>query len=198
MMTVHRGAHWLGMGVGANLHCGMLRSGPQQRSEVFSSACSVVTKADLKLFVRVFTIPKGYKLLTLSMQDKAVYPPPGYVLISHQHLQVGLRLPFPRFLIDILNLLTLAPLKLSPNSYSKLISLYLMFSRHGIPPRSDNINRFCFSLKKNPIPKNVPDGTLYNGIYYLSVRAHQYKKLLSDTKSNLGSYKISYFIVTRG
>ncbi|KAL5764420.1 hypothetical protein ACOSQ2_017014 [Xanthoceras sorbifolium] len=48
---------------------------------------------DLKCFVEAFNIPKGYKLLLdPAQQDRVAYPPPGYVAISHQHLQAGVRL----------------------------------------------------------------------------------------------------------
>ncbi|KAL5755627.1 hypothetical protein ACOSQ2_020373 [Xanthoceras sorbifolium] len=113
--------------VRANLSRGVLCREQQQRNNVFSSARSTITKADLKCFVKAFNIPKGYKLLAPTPQDRAAYPPLGYVTINHQHLQVGLRLPFLGFLTNILNLLELALFQLSSNSYSQLISLYLMF-----------------------------------------------------------------------
>ncbi|KAL5784866.1 hypothetical protein ACOSQ2_007258 [Xanthoceras sorbifolium] len=135
-----------------------------QRNEVFSLSRSTITNVVLKCFVKAINIPKEYKLLAPTLQDRAAYPPPGYVAISRQHLQARLRLSFPGFLIDILNLLKLASFQLSPNSYSQFISLYLMFLRHDVAPPSDNIIKFCFTLKKNPSLKNAPKETLHDNI----------------------------------
>ncbi|KAL5764421.1 hypothetical protein ACOSP7_016782 [Xanthoceras sorbifolium] len=70
-----------------------------------------------------------------------------------------------------------------------------MFRRHDIAPPSNNLIKFSFTLKKNPAPKNAPEGTLHDEIYYLPVQAHKYKELLSDTKSNVGPYKTSFFFI---
>ncbi|KAL5779751.1 hypothetical protein ACOSQ2_010488 [Xanthoceras sorbifolium] len=181
--------------VEANLPRGVLRKESQQIREIFSSARSTITKADLKCFVKAFNIPKRYKLLAPPPQDRAAYPLPSYVALSHQHLQGRLRLLFHGFLIDILNLFELTPFQLSPNFYFQLIYLYLIFWRHDVPPPSNNIIQFCFTLKKNPTLEGAYDGALHDEIYYLPMRAHKYKKLLSDTKSNAGPYKISFFFV---
>ncbi|KAL5770950.1 hypothetical protein ACOSP7_015104 [Xanthoceras sorbifolium] len=73
-----------GVKVGANLPRGLLHRESQQMSEVFSSARFNITKADLKCFVKALNIPKRYKLLAPTPQDRAAYLPPGYVALSHQ------------------------------------------------------------------------------------------------------------------
>ncbi|KAL5775368.1 hypothetical protein ACOSP7_012925 [Xanthoceras sorbifolium] len=164
--------------------------GLSRRKEAFALVPSKIYMGDLRLIVESFHFPWGHQMLLFVLTVRPVYPSSGYIAISRHHLIVGLRFFIPGFLIDILNLLTLALMQLTPTSYSQLLNLYLSFRRHRVPSSSDNVIRFCFLLKQCHLLRGSPDESPHDGIYYLSVRARDYKDLLQgDPRLNIGDYK---------
>ncbi|KAL5760147.1 hypothetical protein ACOSQ2_018985 [Xanthoceras sorbifolium] len=123
----------------------------QMQVENFISLPSIITNEDLVGYASTFHLPMGHKVLIAKVIDRPAHPPPGYVAISLHHLHAGLRFPFSKFLICVLNLLRLAPMQLTPNAYTQLIFFYLTFRRRGVGSPSDNIIRYCYLLKKCPL-----------------------------------------------
>ncbi|KAL5746864.1 hypothetical protein ACOSQ2_024161 [Xanthoceras sorbifolium] len=120
-------------------------------------------------FASTFHLPRGYKVMVPKVTDRPARSPPGYIAISSHHLHAGLRFILPTFLLCVLNLLRLASMQLTPNSYAQLISFYLTFRRRGFGSPSDNIIRYCYSLKKCPLSEKSFGSAWHEGIYYLPV-----------------------------
>ncbi|KAL5812317.1 hypothetical protein ACOSQ3_027267 [Xanthoceras sorbifolium] len=139
-----------------------------------------ITREDMVDLVHTFHFPMGHKVLIPRASDIPIDPPPGYgcYTISSHHLLAGLRFPFPRFLSKVLNLLQVAPMQLTPNAYTRLLSFYLVFRRKRIGSPIDNIIRHCFQMKKCPINKKLPGKIRHEGIYYLPARLSDYRALL--------------------
>ena len=119
----------------------------------------------------------------------ATYPPTGFIAISPQHLESGFRFPVAPYILSLLNKLKLTPFKRTPNSYSQLTSLALLFLRNNLSSSSPKIVKFLFVFK------NAKDE-----LYYLAARPSQYKAILPQGrvkgKSNVGDYKSSWFFVS--
>ncbi|KAL5770297.1 hypothetical protein ACOSP7_014451 [Xanthoceras sorbifolium] len=170
--------------------------GSHRRNEAFVSALSRIHWGDLRLIAGSFHFPSGYQMLVPVVTDRAAYSHHGYIAISQHHLITGFRFPIPGFLIDVLNLLKLALMQLTPSSYGQLLTLYLSFRRHGVPPLSDNIIQYCFVLKQCPLARGLLEDSLHNEMHYLGVRAGEYRDLLQEDPSlNVGNYKLSHFFV---
>ncbi|KAL5764220.1 hypothetical protein ACOSQ2_016814 [Xanthoceras sorbifolium] len=110
----------------------------------------VITMASLVKLVHTFYLPRRHKVLIPRVTNILTHHPQGYVAISSHHLSAELRFPFPRFLIRVLNLLELVPMKFTPNAYTQLLSFFLIFIRKRIGSSTDNIIRHCFQMKKCP------------------------------------------------
>ncbi|KAL5825357.1 hypothetical protein ACOSQ3_021420 [Xanthoceras sorbifolium] len=144
---------------------------------------SVITMESLVELEHTFHLPRGHKVLIPRVTNSLTHQPQGYVAISSHHLSAGLRFPLPRFLIKVLNLLEFAPMQLTPNAYTRLLSLYLIFKRKRVDSPTDNIIRHCFQMNK--CLKKSLGATRPDGIYYLPTRPSDYRALLqSDIKSN--------------
>ncbi|KAL5773765.1 hypothetical protein ACOSQ2_013689 [Xanthoceras sorbifolium] len=104
--------------------------------------------------------------------DSPTHLPQGYVDISSHHLFAGLRFSLPRILIRVLNFLELMLMQLTLNTYTWLLSLYLIFRRKRIGSLTDNILRHCFQMKK--CPKNLLGPARPDGIYYLPAWSGDY------------------------
>ncbi|KAL5815912.1 hypothetical protein ACOSQ3_024290 [Xanthoceras sorbifolium] len=168
----------------------------QPQVESFPSLPSVITRKNLLGFASTFHLPKGYKVMVPKVTDRPARSPSGYIAISSHHLNAGLRFILPTFLLCVLNLLRLASMQLTPNSYAQLISFYLTFRRRGFGSPSDNIIRYCYSLKKCPLSEKSFGSAWHKGIYYLPVQANEYQGLLqTKIKSNVGNYKTAYFFI---
>ncbi|KAL5865715.1 hypothetical protein ACOSQ3_003229 [Xanthoceras sorbifolium] len=152
--------------------------GIHQKNDIFSSFPSRIYRGNLKVIADSFRFPSGHQILVPAVTDRAAYPPPGFIAISRHHLIAGLRFPILRFLIDALNLLKLASMQLTPSSYDQLLTLYLSFRRKRLLLPSDNVIRYCFTLKQCPLVRGSLKDALHDGMYYLSVRAGEYNKLL--------------------
>ena len=85
--------------------------------------------------------------MLLTPKKHAVYPPQGYIAISTQHLEHGLRFPIPPYLIEFLNTVKLVPFQLAPNSYAQLTSLALAFLKNGLRPPTPKIIQTFYSIK---------------------------------------------------
>ncbi|KAL5818847.1 hypothetical protein ACOSQ4_022689 [Xanthoceras sorbifolium] len=120
----------------------------------FSFPSFVIKREDLVDLTHTFHFSMGHRVLIPRASDRPAYPSPSYVAISSHHLIVGLRFHLPTFLKRVLNLLELAPMQLTPNAYTQLLSFYLIFSRKGIGSLTDNIIRHCFLLKNCPFLRN--------------------------------------------
>ncbi|KAL5781911.1 hypothetical protein ACOSP7_006940 [Xanthoceras sorbifolium] len=136
----------------------------QTQAGDFSCPSSIIKRDDLVGLARAFHLLMGHKVLIPKALDRPAYPPQGYVAISSHHLIVGLRFSLPSFLIRILNLLELAPMQLTPNAYTRLLSFYLIFRRKGIGSPIDNIIRHCFLLKKCPLYKKPSGKAQYDWV----------------------------------
>ncbi|KAL5758475.1 hypothetical protein ACOSP7_021086 [Xanthoceras sorbifolium] len=123
----------------------------QTGSSLFPS--SVIIRESLMDLVHTFHLPRGHRVLIPRATDSPTHPPQGYVAISSHHIPVGLRFPLPRFLIKVLNLLELVLIQFTPNAYTRLLSLYLIFRRKRIGSPTDNILRNYFHMKKCPFNK---------------------------------------------
>ncbi|KAL5775685.1 hypothetical protein ACOSP7_013242 [Xanthoceras sorbifolium] len=64
------------------------------------------------------------------------------------------------------------------HSYGQLLTLYLLFRRHEVPPPSDNVIRYCFSLKQCPLARGSPEDSPHDGMHYISVQVGEYRVLL--------------------
>ncbi|KAL5835128.1 hypothetical protein ACOSQ4_014625 [Xanthoceras sorbifolium] len=164
----------------------------ETESSMFPS--SVIIRESLVELVHSFHLPRGHKVLIPRVTNSLTHPPQGYMAISSYHLFAGLSFPFLRFLIKVLNLLELAPMQLTPNAYTRMLSLYLIFIKKMIGSPTDNILRHCFQMKK--CPKKSLGTARPDGIYYLPARPGDYQALLqSNIKSNVREYKVVYFYI---
>ncbi|KAL5834686.1 hypothetical protein ACOSQ3_014280 [Xanthoceras sorbifolium] len=132
----------------------------------------------LKAMADSFQFPSGHRLLVSIVTDKAAYPHLGFVAISRHHMLAGLRFPIPRFLIDVLNFLKLALMQLTPSLYGQLLTLYLLFRRNRLPPSSDNVIKYCFTMRQCPLPKGLLEEAFHDGMHHLVVWASEYRELL--------------------
>ncbi|KAL5766176.1 hypothetical protein ACOSP7_016793 [Xanthoceras sorbifolium] len=57
--------------------------------------------------------------------------------------------------------------ELTFSSYGQFLTLYLSFRRNGLPPPSDNVIKYCFTLRQCPLPKDLLEDALYDGMYHL-------------------------------
>jgi len=158
------------------------------REEIFRTYVSSLSLRDLDDYIKMYHIPKSCRIVMPSKKDHVTYPSRGFVAISPQHLLAGLRFLIPPFIINFLNQLKLAPFQLSPNSYNHLVSLGLLYTRHGLSPTTVEVLSYLFTLKAVG-PKD--------GIYYLSARPSETPFLSKiKVKSNAGPYKTSYFYIS--
>ena len=153
-------------------------------------------RPEVEGLVKQFHIPFGCRILLPDSNNHACYPPRGFIAVSTQHLEQGLRFPVPPFLVEFLNKVKLAPFQLTPNSYTQLISLAVAFFRNGLHAPTPRIIQQFYSFKA----VSAGDGEKPDGIYYLTARQSQYKDLLpkgeAKGKSNVGPYKTSWFYIS--
>ncbi|KAL5743960.1 hypothetical protein ACOSP7_026825 [Xanthoceras sorbifolium] len=150
----------------------------EMKEGAFSSFSSRIYLGDVKVMADSFRFPCGNQMLVPTVTDKAAYPLPGFM-------------PTPPDLGA-----ELAPMQLIPNLYGRFLTLYLSFRRNGIPSPSDNVIRYCFTLKQCPLAKGSPDDAFHDGMHYLSVRVGEYNELLQgDSNLNARTYKANYFFV---
>ncbi|KAL5799492.1 hypothetical protein ACOSQ3_032569 [Xanthoceras sorbifolium] len=155
---------------------------------VHCSPPSVITREDLVDLVHTFHLPIGHKVLVSKASDRSTHMLSGYIAISSHHLAAELRFSLPQFLLNVLNLLELAPIQLTPNAYSRLLSLHLIFRRKSVGSLTDNIARHCFQMKKCHLNKKLSGKALHDGMYYLPTRPNDCRSLLRlDIKSNAGN-----------
>ncbi|KAL5803017.1 hypothetical protein ACOSQ4_031322 [Xanthoceras sorbifolium] len=55
------------------------------------------------------------------------------------------------------NLDQLGKMELIPSLYGQLLTFYLLFRRNRLPPPSDNVIRYCFTLKQCPLLRGSPE-----------------------------------------
>ncbi|KAL5734164.1 hypothetical protein ACOSP7_032025 [Xanthoceras sorbifolium] len=155
---------------------------------VHCSPPSVITRDDLVDLVHTFRLPMGHKVLVSRASDRSTHMLSGYIAISSHHLAAELRFPLPRFPLNVLNLLELAPIRLIPNVYSRLLSLYLIFRRKSVGSLTDNIARHCFQMKKCHLNKKLLGKARHDEMYYLPAQPNDYWSLLRlNIKSNAGN-----------
>ena len=78
----------------------------------------------------------------------AAYPPIGFAAISPQHLEFGFRFPVAPYLLNLLNELKLAPFQLTPNFYTQLTSLALLFLRNKLSLAFSKLVKFLFFFQE--------------------------------------------------
>ena len=148
-----------------------------------------MTFNDLSLCVRKCRLPSSCYVMVPSPKDHTTFPPKGYVAISPQHLEYGLRFPILPYLVDLLYDLKLSPCQLTPNSYAQLTSLTIFFIKEGYSPFSPKIIKSLYSFK-----------SVKDGLYYVRARPSDFKGLLSQGKakgkSNVGDYKTHWFFIS--
>ncbi|KAL5773527.1 hypothetical protein ACOSQ2_013451 [Xanthoceras sorbifolium] len=128
--------------------------GLRRKSDVFVSSPSRIYRGDLKVIADSYRFPSGHQMLVLAVANMAAYPTSSFVAISRYHLI------------------------LIPSLYGQLFTLYLSFRRNGLPSPSDNVIRYCFTLKRCPLPRDSTEHFLYDGMYYQGVWAGKYRELL--------------------
>ena len=159
---------------------------------MFTHHPSRITYQDLVGLGVQYRFPRGCRLMEPAPMDHAATPPRGFVAISVQHLEAGLRFPVPPYLIELLNVLKLAPFQLTPNSYTQFSSLAIFFRKYGLPFPNPGIIRHLYTFKA------TSRGQPRDGIYYASPRtASIYKDVVpkgdAKGKSNVGHYKTNWF-----
>ena len=83
--------------------------------QMFKFYPSRLTCEDLSGLGIQYHFPRGCRLMEPAPTDHAATPPKGFVAISIQHLEAGLRFLVPSYLIELLNDLRLAPGQLTSN-----------------------------------------------------------------------------------
>ena len=76
--------------------------------DTFACHPSSLKRPDVKGLVTQFHIPLGCRALLPDSTNHACYPPRGYVAVSVQHFEQGLRFPIQPYWIAFLNKLKLA------------------------------------------------------------------------------------------
>ena len=108
--------------------------------------------------------------------------------VSPQHIEIRFRFLVVPYLLNLLNELKLAPFQFTPNSYTQLISLAILFLRNKLSSPSPKLIKFLFYFKSTK-----------DGLYYLVARPSPYKAILpqgrAKGKSNVGNYKFHWFFV---
>jgi len=79
--------------------------------------------------------------------DHAAFLPAGFVAVSPQHLEFGLRFPLHPYLVAILNDLKLAPFQLTPNSYAQITSIAILFKKNQLHFPTPKILKYHYSFK---------------------------------------------------
>ncbi|KZV21600.1 hypothetical protein F511_17625 [Dorcoceras hygrometricum] len=74
-----------------------------------------------------------YEVIIPDIDDRAHRPPTGFHTFYLNQVDMGLRFPIPRFIVDLCNHLGVSASQLAPNSYSYLLSLGILRSYFEVP-----------------------------------------------------------------
>ena len=77
--------------------------------DTFARHPSSLKRPDVEGLVAQFHIPFGCRALLPGSQNHACYPPRGFIIVSVQHFEQGLRFPIQPYLIAFFNKVKLAP-----------------------------------------------------------------------------------------
>ncbi|GMN61760.1 hypothetical protein TIFTF001_030848 [Ficus carica] len=89
---------------------------------------SAVTRRYLDVLRQEFRIPDDVDLVVPGVDDLPSRPPPGYVALSAEYFQAGLRLPLHPFLRWALTRLNVAPAQLNANAYHVLVGCFILWA----------------------------------------------------------------------
>lgn len=103
---------------------------------------SSLKASDLLWISREYRFPQSFRLVVPQPEDRACWPPVGFVGIYEDSPKGGLRVPYPTIYTELQHFLGISIAQLYPNAIRQITGLTVISSRRDFPLTLGLLNRF--------------------------------------------------------
>lgn len=109
---------------------------------------SSLKSKDLSQISRAYNFPPSAILAVPRKEDRACWPPLGFVTVYEDSLRGGLHVPYPTIYSEVQYHLGIPVAQLSPNVIHQITALGVLSHRHKFPVALGLVSHFFFSKKQ--------------------------------------------------
>ncbi|KZV25556.1 hypothetical protein F511_26970 [Dorcoceras hygrometricum] len=99
----------------------------------YEEKSSNLRSSDISFIKEKGGMSDSFEVMIPGLNERAHRPPRGFHSFYINQLEMGLRFPLLRFIVDLCQHIKISPSQLAPNSYSFLLSLAILLRYHNLP-----------------------------------------------------------------